>query len=330
MGAGIESIGDEMKRGFSQSICNRRTWLRCSSGALAAALASRSLAGEGKGSWSDESIAKYSQKLIDWLKENFARRASTLVTTAEMDFNLDYDYLGPTEDKSRIRDFEKFAAGKMSEKAGDAHLAACLTEFERIRQSLADAEAKAVGLWKVPVENEAIREGRIYDSNVVASRLTVVLDSSRSMMPYLDAVRKEITRDFAGAHFVEVNGCQMEYAATCPWFFSAPSLWVNPFAPERHIPKVPTLEDRPHSAFIGWTRDAPAALECMVDLMKSDAIYWFCDFDDETTDDLIKAFARKLLDQKTKLFIHSLDKRPPTLLATLAEKSGGAVIRKKI
>ncbi len=150
------------------------------------------------------------------------------------------------------------------------------------------------------------------------------------MAPYLDAVRKEISRDFSGAYFVEVNGCQMERAAACPWFFAAASQWANPFAPERHIPKVPTVPDEPHSAFIRWTRDAPAALDCMVDLMKSDAIYWFCDFDDQTTDDLIKDFGRKLLAQKTKLFLHTLDKKPPTLLATLAEKSGGAVVRKRI
>jgi hypothetical protein len=315
---------------LSQSPSTRRIWLQRTAGAMVATLASRSLAGEGKGSWSDQSIAEYSQKLIDWLKANFAQRASTLVTAVEMDFTLDYDYLAPTQDRARLREFERFAEGKLSQKAGEAHLTACLTEFELIRQSLAEAEGKAFEKWKAPAEEKAIQEGRIYDSSVVASRLTVVLDRSRSMTPYLESVRKEITRDFAGAYFVEVNGCQMERMATCPWFFAAPSLWVNPFAPERHIPRVPTLDEKLHSTFIGWTRDAPAALECMVDLMKSDAIYWFCDFDDETTDDLIKAFAAKLLAQKTKLFIHSLDKKPPTLLATLAEKSGGAVIRKRI
>ena len=82
--------------------------------------------------------------------------------------------------------------------------------------------------------------------------------------------------------------------------------------------------------FIRWTRDAAAALECMADLMKTDAIYWFCDFDDPTEDSVIKEIARKILAQKVALYIHTLDNRAPKLLATLAEKSGGAVVKKRI
>jgi hypothetical protein len=122
----------------------------------------------------------------------------------------------------------------------------------------------------------------------------------------------------------------MEREPTCPWFFAAASHWVNPFTPDRHIPKVPTLEEEPHSVFNRWIHDAPAALDCMVDLMKCDVIYWFCDFDDSTLDERIKDFARKMMAQKAKLFIHTLDKKPPALLITLAEKSGGGVVRKRI
>ena len=90
------------------------------------------------------------------------------------------------------------------------------------------------------------------------------------------------------------------------------------------------MEDRPHPAFIGWTRDASASLLCMVDLMKTDAIYWFCDFDESSNDAVIKEVARKVLAGKTALFIHTLDRKPSKLLATLAEISGGAVVRKRI
>jgi hypothetical protein len=68
----------------------------------------------------------------------------------------------------------------------------------------------------------------------------------------------------------------------------------------------------------------------MADLMKTDAIYWFCDFDDPTDDFVITGIARKIIEQKVALYIHTLDKRTPKLLATLAEKSGGAVVRKRI
>ena len=173
-------------------------------------------------------------------------------------------------------------------------------------------------------------EGMIYDTRVSAERLTVILDNSPSMTPYLPKLRNEISRDFAGAYFVEVGGCALTRSAAFPWFFCGPSSITNPFTPERHIPKVPTVAESPHSAYVGWTRDTAAALECMADLMKTDAIYWFCDFDDPTNDTEIREIARKILDQRVALYIHTLNKKPPTLLATLAEKSGGAVVRKRI
>lgn len=308
----------------------RRGWLRLGCGAVAAGLAGRSVAAEGTGRWDDQSIAEYTQKLFDWLKADFAQRASAVVGETGAGFTLEYDYMALTTDRARLRVFEKFRAGKLADKAGEKHIETCLAEFERVRKSLAAAEAVAMGTWKSSDEGEAQKEGKIYDSTVTAARLTVVLDNSRSMTPYLAALRAEITRDFSAAYFVEVNGCSMDRVAACPWFYCAPSSRVNPFSPERHIPQVPTLAERPHSAFIGWTRDAPSALECMVDLMRTDAIYWFCDFDDPTDERVIKELARKVVARKAKFYVHTLGKRVPPLLATLAEMSGGQVVRKRI
>ena len=64
--------------------------------------------------------------------------------------------------------------------------------------------------------------------------------------------------------------------------------------------------------------------------MDADVIYWFCDFDDGDDDEVIKRLARKILAKKIKLFAHTVDNRPPALISTLAEQSGGAVIRKRI
>ena len=287
-------------------------------------------AAEITGKWDDQSIAEYTQKLFDWLKTNFQQRADTLRTETGSEFKLEYDYMGVTEDKKRLRVFEKFAGGRLSDSATAKHIEACLTEFERIRKALAAAEAVAAQAWKAKTDEMLAKEGMIYDTRVSAERLTVVLDSSNSMKPYLSKLRDEISRSFSNAYFVEVDGCDLTRPAEAPWFYSKPTPVANPFSPERHIPKIPTLEERPHSRFIGWTRDAPAALICMADLMKTDAIYWFCDFDDPTDDRVIKEIARKLIELKVALYIHTLDKRTPELLATLAEKSGGAVVRKRI
>ena len=285
---------------------------------------------EATGKWSEKSITDYTQRLFDWLKANFERRATTLQSVGGKEFKLEYDYLAPSDDKKRQRTFERFAEGRLSDKDTEEHVKACLAEFERVRQALAAAEMVASAAWKHGEGAAAAKEGRIFDSTITAARLTVVLDSSPSMKPYVEALRTEITRDFSAAYFVEVNGCQLTRPAVVPWFFAAPVQGVNPFTPDRHIPKIPVFEDLPHSTFIRWTRDAPAALNCMVDLMKTDAIYWFCDFDDPDRDGVIVEFGKKLLAQKAKLYAHTLDKKVPTLLATLAERSGGQVVRKKI
>lgn len=314
-----------MNRRFS-----RRGWLQLGACTLGAIAANHSVAAEARGRWSDESIAEYNSKLFDWLKANFAMRAETLRVSGGADFTLKYDYLDPKEDRKKLRLFEKFAEGRLSGPAGEEHLVACLTELEAVRKLLAAAEVTAAAQWKAEREEIIKREGMIYDTAVSAGRLTVVMDASRSMAPHLEALRKEISRNFGGSHFVEVNGCQLTHDAICPWFFSAPAVGMNPFTPERHIPEVPKLEDSPHSRFISWTRDAPSALDCMVDLMNTDAIYWFCDFDDPTSDVAIRTLAKKVLERKVALYIHTMDKKPPALLATLAEKSGGSVVRKRI
>ena len=308
---------------------DRRAWLQLGGGTLAFLLANGASADEATGKWDDKSIADYSQRLIDWLTKNFADRANRVGAATAKGFKLTYDYMADTEDRQRRRVFEKFREGSLAEKATEKHINACLKEFERVRLELAAAEAVAAANWKGEGDG-AEKEGHIYDSTVTAARLTVVLDNSRSMTPYLDKLRQEISRDFPNAYFVEVNGCSMDRPAMCPWFFSAPTVWANPFSPERHIPKVPTLADRPHSKFISWTRSATSALESMVDLMRADAIYWFCDFDDPTDDAVIRQFARKVMDKKVKLFVHTVDRRTPKLLATLAEKSGGKTVKKRI
>ncbi len=311
------------------SSLNRRTWLQLGGSALASLLAGRARADEATGKWDEKSIADYSQRLIDWLTANFADRANRVSAATPTGFALSYDYMAATEDRQRRRVFEKFREGSLTENATEKHIEACLKEFERVRLELAAGEAVAAAAWKGEGDG-AEKEGRIYDSTFAAARLTVVLDNSRSMAPYLAKLREEISRDFPNAYFVEVNGCSMSRSATCPWFFSAPTVWANPYSPERHIPKVPTMAERPHSSFISWTRSATSALESMVDLMRADAIYWFCDFDDPTDDAVIRQFARKVMDKKVKLFIHTLDRRTPKLLATLAEKSGGKTVRKRI
>ena len=324
---GVRNADEGVTQGCS---LNRRRWLQLA-GASLPFLGSDSLfAGESTGRWDDESIQEYSLKLINWLRDNFDSRARLLAQHTGEAFDPKYDYLAPTEDRRKLRMLEKFEEQRLSRRAAEEHIGRSLVELERVRAALARAEEKAAKTWKAASETVGIRDGRVYDTAISAGRLAVILDSSRSMTPYLKALRDEIARDFPDAYFVEVNGCHLDRHDSVPWFYAAPVSGVNPFTPDRHIPRVPQWDDDPYSRFIGWTRALPSAVTAMADLMHADAIYWFCDFDDDDDDEVIKSLARNLLAKKIKLYVHTVDERPPSLISLLAEKSGGEVIRKKL
>ena len=156
------------------------------------------------------------------------------------------------------------------------------------------------------------KEGKIYDTTLTSGRLSIILDNSPSMAPYLEKLRSEIFRDFSEAYFVEVDGCRLSRPSAYPWFFSGPVQGVNPFSAARHIPEVPHKDDMPYSTYIRWTRDTAGAFHCMADLIQSDAIYWFADFQDSDSDSVVKPLARKILEKKIKLFVHTVDSRPPS------------------
>lgn len=67
------------------------------------------------------------------------------------------------------------------------------------------------------------------------------------MKPYIEPLRTEIAKDFAHAHVVEVNGCQMEWSNEVPWYFCDAALGINPFTPDRFLPDVPKPDNAPYS-----------------------------------------------------------------------------------
>lgn len=288
------------------------------------------MAAEGTGKWSDESRQEYSGLLIEWLRENFERRAANITHETGIDFDLGYDYLAPTEDRRKLRMLEKFAEQRLSDRDTEEHVSAALREFEEVRRRLVIAEAEASQNWVSEKKEKEAKDGTIFDMKVTAGNLCVVLDNSPSMKPYLEKLREEILRDFLDAYIVECSGCDLSSPAYYKWFYSDYVGDLNPFLSERHIPEVPQWEDRPYSRYIGWTRDTTGALLCMSELMEADSVYWFCDFDDPVDESVMKEIARNFMDKKVRLYVHTLDKRPPEIIQILAEKSGGEVIRKRI
>jgi len=306
---------------------NRRHWLQLATASL---IPGHLTARESTGRWDKESMQEYSALLLTWLQEDFAKRAHNLDMQANMKFELKYEYLAPTEDRSKLRMLEKFSEQRLSSRDLEEHVTNALTELESVRKKLAVAEAIAAANWENKKRLVRQKGGTVFDQQITSGYLGVVLDNSPSMRPYIEKLREEISRDFSDAYYVEVSGCNLENKAVAPWYFAEPTTGINPFTPDRHIPAVPTYANNPWSTYIRWTRDATGALQCMSSLMKMDAVYWFCDFDDSTSDDIIKEIAREYMKNKIRLYIHTLAKRPPGLLIELAERSGGAVIRKRI
>ena len=307
---------------------NRRNWLRIASASLILPPSLR--AAEATGKWSDESRQEYCGLLMDWLRADFERRAANLKNETGVEFDLGYDYLAPTEDRRKKRMLEKFAEQRLSDRDTEKHVSSALAEFEEVRKRLVVAEAKASEGWVAEKRERLAKDGTIFDMEVRAGNLCVIMDNSRSMQPYLEKLREEILGEFGDAFIVECNGCDLSYPARAKWFHAEYVGDIDPFSPDRHIPEVPQWENAPYSRFISWTRDTPGALLCMSELMEADAVYWFCDFDDPVNEEVMAGIARNFMDRNVKLYVHTLDKRPPEMISLLAEKSGGEVIRKRI
>ena len=170
---------------------SRRSWLGLTVGTLGYMSAPSLMAGEGSGKWNDESIAAYSLKLMNWLKANFEDRAEQLKAQAGILFKPEYDYLAPTTDRRKLRMLEKFKEGRLSGWSAEKHITQSLAEYERVRVDLAKVEQKAAQTWKSDSDTIEVKNGKVYDTSISAGRLTVILDNSRSMTPYLEKLRKE-------------------------------------------------------------------------------------------------------------------------------------------
>jgi len=289
---------------------------------------------ERTSSWKSDSIQKYSSELIEWLKANLETRAKTLEEFTGKPFPIVYEYLAPTEDRKKLRILEKFSERRLSKKDTEVHVTHSLTELEEIRTSLAKEELKAAKLWDEKngdkEEVKELKNGSVFGVNIDADRLGVILDNSHSMSPYLEKLKAEITNEFPNAYFVEVNGCQLTRTKSASWFYTSPIEDINPFQADRHIDKVPTWQEHPYSVFLEWKRDLFSAMVAVAELMKMDTIYWFCDFDDDTYDHIIKNLGQKLIAEDVTLYVHTLRKNPPKLMKMLVERTGGKYFKKRV
>lgn len=311
---------------------------------------------EGRGSWDRESKAAYLIKLIDTLKieqdERIARlekEFSSLVPTLAYPH---FDKFNAHENgKASIR--ENFLRGRLNAKQKAAFFEGVRKDLQDNQTKLYAAEKKAAALWKP--EDKAAEDSdkeytaEIFGQKVSAMRLGVILDNSHSMAPYMPVLRKKIEAGFPYCYFVEVKGCRIvplwcrlsrpisqrmglkyEENMQAAWFFADPGVNQNPFLPHWHSPEKLQLTQNSHGDWVRLSRNNFSAMLAMSHLLELDSIYWFSDFQDETTPRMRKLLLHFLAKKKVKLYLHSHDKRPHADLVKYARSSGGAYKKKKI
>lgn len=289
-------------------------------------------AGEGSGNWRSETISEYSLEAIAKIRKNLEERAAHLEEVLGTKPELDFQYFSGvlTEEEAELD--QRFREGRLSRRATEEHALEFVADFERIRKSLLPLEEKARAKWRESAEAVEAKNGKIFDVDVSAGRLGVILDNSPSMTPYLEQVRTEIQRDFASSYTLEIDGSFLrEYGYNVPavWLYAEVGKGQNPFG-EGFLWDGLRNANNLHQHYYYWTQDNVSAIVAMARWMKMDAIYWFCDFDDDVDDEAVELMAKAVLENEVKLYVHTLKKRPPGSLVDLIEESGGELIRKRL
>ncbi|MGC6426059.1 MAG: hypothetical protein ACON5H_03565 [Akkermansiaceae bacterium] len=127
-------------------------------------------------------------------------------------------------------------------------------------------------------ESEGEKEAVIAGVNVRSENLGVLLDHSGSMKPFLDPLRKEISKDFPHAIFSECYGCALTWG-------------VNPFSKAQRDRVMLFMED-------------------LVIVQKADAIYWFSDLNDAITEPGLNRLAKLRKQTGLSLYVLSVKNKP--------------------
>lgn len=204
------------------------------------------------------------------------------------------------------------------------------------------------------------RMAMIFGKKVQANRLGVILDVSSSAQPHLAGAIEEIQKGFADATLILYPGCGMTEAkgtsrhvirkystisskelASDPGGFSTAGFLVDALEIREfgEMVKRPSLRE---TLFISWYEDKGADgmpegdFEKLVgqtqvafeELLKRrvDAVYWFADFEDKVSPQVVEKLTSQLMLRRVRLYLHNFagpNIRP--MLTEMAEKTGGTV-----
>lgn len=138
---------------------------------------------------------------------------------------------------------------------------------------------------KAVAKDGKMKKGDVGGIQVRSSNLGVVLDNSSSMQPHLPELRKEIDKGFPGSHFREVYGCALTWK-----------------------PGPTTLTKRNHVLL---------AMEDLIIVKKTDALYWFSDLRDPQSEAALFRLSELLQRSGALLYVASVDRKPEDELEDL-------------
>ncbi len=204
------------------------------------------------------------------------------------------------------------------------------------------------------------RMATIFGKKVQANRLGVILDVSGSAHPYLAGAIEEIQKGFADATLILYPGCGLTEVkgpsghairkySTIPTKeltadsggsstagFLVDALQISEFG---EMVKRPSLRE---TLFISWYADKGAdgmpegnypklvgqTQVAFEELFKRrvDAIYWFADFEDKVSLQLVEKLTTELKFKRIRLYLHNFaGSNIPSTLTEMAEQTGGTV-----
>jgi len=138
---------------------------------------------------------------------------------------------------------------------------------------------------KAKLKKNDIKKGDVGGIHVRSSNLGVILDKSSSMKPHLEKLRKEIDGGFPDSHYREVHGCALTWQA-----------------------KPKELGKREHVML---------AIEDLIIVQKTDALYWFSDLRDDQSSSALSRLSQLLQRSGAHFYVSSVDRRPKGKLEEL-------------
>ena len=293
----------------------------------------------GFSAWSAEEMAQYSLGFLHRMVKEIDARWENLKTaghvTEVVDIPITKALISGQTDQSK-----EFIAGELGVIPSAKLAEQALAELEANRKLLAGHEKKASAAWEkahradkgkteLPPEKSAF----LYDMQVQAGKLGVILDNSPSMFHHLPALREKISSEFRGTWFVEVDGCELRkdrpnWGPYPEWFYATPPSLAegNPFDKKWYLPEIPRKDTHYH--VVEWERNVLGAFRGLVNLMEVDAIYWFCDFDDNVNPAAVRELDDLLTKKrKVRLYVHTVKSSPPAGISSLIKRTNGKLTR---